>query len=62
MLLLIQEFEKLPILWNAKHPEYYSKILKNDAWQELLEKINDENMGIDTVELQNFLFQLTCTL
>ncbi|CAH2012935.1 unnamed protein product [Acanthoscelides obtectus] len=32
---LIDEYEKYPILWNAKHPEHYSRNKKADAWERI---------------------------
>jgi hypothetical protein len=28
------------MLWNAKHPRHFNKILRNDAWEELASKLN----------------------
>lgn len=36
----IEEYRKRELLWNPKHPQYFNKILKNDAWKELGEAIN----------------------
>ncbi|XP_074031552.1 uncharacterized protein [Leptinotarsa decemlineata] len=32
---LIDEYEKYPILWNAKHPEHFSRNKKSDAWEHI---------------------------
>lgn len=36
---LIKLYEQIPLLWHAKHPQYYNKIKRNDA----LEQIAKEN-------------------
>jgi hypothetical protein len=28
------------MLWNAKHPRHFNKILRNDAWEELASELN----------------------
>jgi hypothetical protein len=28
------------MLWNAKHPRHFNKILRNDAWEELAFELN----------------------
>lgn len=32
---LIDLYRYKRILWDAKHPDYYHKIIKNDAWEEI---------------------------
>lgn len=32
---LIDEYEKHPILWEAKHPQHFSRNMKSDAWQSI---------------------------
>jgi hypothetical protein len=34
-LALISAYEKQKILWNAKHPQHYNKLRRNDAWEEV---------------------------
>lgn len=33
----IEVYRSKVILWDTKHPSYYNKIKKNDAWDELAE-------------------------
>lgn len=35
----IEMYQKKPILWYAKHPHYYNKIKRNDAWEEIGKEI-----------------------
>ncbi|KAF0748608.1 MADF domain-containing protein [Aphis craccivora] len=35
----IEMYEQKPILWCAKHPQYYNKIKRNDAWEEIAKEI-----------------------
>lgn len=49
-LILIQEYEKLPILWDVTHSQYYNKTKKNDAWQELVNTINVEHLDINEAQ------------
>lgn len=37
---LIGEYEKHPLLWQAKHAQDYNKFKKQDAWEEIAEKVN----------------------
>lgn len=42
---LIEGYRKLEVLWNPRDENYYNKIKKEDAWQELgivLEKSKEE--------------------
>lgn len=39
-LLLIEQFENYPELWNPNHGSYYDKIRKNDAWCAIAEAMN----------------------
>jgi len=32
-------YEQKPILWYAKHPQYYNKFKRNDAWEEIAKEI-----------------------
>jgi hypothetical protein len=32
---LIDEYEKHPILWYAKHPQHFSRNLKSDSWESI---------------------------
>lgn len=35
----IEMYEQKPILWYAKHPQYYNKLKRNDAWKEIAKEI-----------------------
>lgn len=32
---LIDEYERFPVLWEAKHPSYFSRNKKVDAWEQI---------------------------
>lgn len=38
-LLLIETYRNYEILWDTKHPLYYNKIRKNDAWEEVAKQL-----------------------
>ena len=31
----IQLYEKMSVLWDPNHPQYYNKLHKHDAWEEI---------------------------
>lgn len=39
-LLLIDHYEQHPVLWDPKHPYYYSKNKKIDAWEAIAQSLN----------------------
>lgn len=39
---LIDEYEKAPLLWDSKHPHYYSKTRKQEAWEAVAARINTD--------------------
>lgn len=44
---LIQEYQLKPVLWNPKNEFYFSKIKKQDAWEEI-----GKNMKKNTEEIK----------
>ncbi|KAF5276793.1 hypothetical protein FQR65_LT16172 [Abscondita terminalis] len=45
-LVLIDYYEKYPVLWNPRHQFYYSKNKKNDAWDELAKELSCDTQTI----------------
>lgn len=39
---LIQEYQLKPVLWNPKNEYYFSKIKKQDAWEEIGKNLNSK--------------------
>lgn len=39
-LALIEDYENMRILWDTKHPHYYAKNKKQDAWETIASKFN----------------------
>lgn len=39
-LYLIEMYREKELLWDAKHPWYYNKIKKSDAWTEIASEMN----------------------
>lgn len=35
----INLYEKKTMLWKAKHPHHFNKLMKNDAWNEISQEI-----------------------
>lgn len=35
----IELYEQIPLLWHAKHPQYYNKIKRNDALEQIAKEI-----------------------
>lgn len=38
-LYFIDMYRKKDVLWDPKHPRYFNKICKNDAWEELASEL-----------------------
>ena len=43
----IELYREEEVLWNSKYEHYYNKIIKNDAWEKI---VND--MGVPSEELK----------
>jgi len=37
---LIELYKRKEIIWDPKHPVYFNKIIKQDAWEELGKEMN----------------------
>lgn len=48
-LLFIEQYEKMPVLWDSKRPEHKNRVKLNDAWVELQKKFDN---SIPIVELK----------
>ena len=48
---LIIEVEKYRVLYDVSHQRYYDSKMKDNAWQEISERLNTEGESIDYIFL-----------
>lgn len=39
---LISVYQQHELLWQARHPQHYNKLKKQDAWEEIAQEINTD--------------------
>ncbi|XP_050083327.1 uncharacterized protein LOC126569949 [Anopheles aquasalis] len=48
---LIEEYRKLPVLYNMRHPRYYNKGSRNEALHILVDAVQDERPGTSSADV-----------